>query len=119
MNISTIATTFVLAAISLPACVITTDGDSSLTVENESSYAIFEAYIAEQGAPTWGPELLGGVALLPGETLEIYDLDCGTYDALIYDELGAECELNNISLCFDDAYWVIDDALLSTCPIFE
>jgi hypothetical protein len=119
MNISTIACTALITALSLPACVISTDGDSSFTVENESDYAIFEAYIAEESSPSWGPELLGGVALLPGERLEVFDLDCGTYDALIYDEIGAECELNHIDLCFDDAYWVIDNAALSNCPVFR
>jgi hypothetical protein len=118
MNISNIACTALITALSLPACVISTN-DSTFTVENESDYAIFEAYIAEQSSPSWGPELLGGVALLPGESLEIYDLECGTYDALVYDELGAECELNNIDLCFDDAYWVIDNGVLSGCPIFR
>lgn len=119
MNISAIASTLLIAAVSLPACVISGDGDSSLTVENRSSYAIYEAYIAEVSQPDWGPELLGGAILLPGEDLHIFDLDCGTYDALIYDEVGAECELNNISLCFDDSYWVIDNATLATCPIFR
>lgn len=119
MNISTIASTLLLAALTLPACVISADGDSSLTVENRSDFVIYEAYIAEQNAPDWGPELLNGAALLPGEDLHIFDLDCGTYDALIYDEIGAECQLNNISLCFDDSYWLIDNALLSTCPIFR
>jgi hypothetical protein len=119
MNKSIVASTLLLAALSLPSCVISAEGDSSLTVENRSDYAIYEAYIAEENSPSWGPELLGGGILLPGEDLHILDLDCGTYDALVLDELGAECELNNIDLCFDDSYWVIDNALLSTCPIFR
>ncbi len=119
MNKLTIAAALLFAAISLPSCVISADGDSSLTVENRSDYAIFEAYIAEENSPSWGPELLGGSALLPGEDLQIFDLDCGTYDALVLDELGAECQLNNIDLCFDDSFWVIDNDLLSSCPIFQ
>ncbi len=108
-----------LSSIALSSCVITTDGDSSFRMENRSSYAIYEAYITPVGAASWGPDLLGGNALLPGEDLVIYDLDCDTYDALVYDELGATCELNNIRLCFDDSAWIIDNALLSTCPIFR
>ena len=119
MNVSTVASTLLVTALCLPACVISGDGDSSLTVENRSDYAIYEAYIAEQNQPDWGPELLGGVVLYPGEDLTIFDIDCGTYDVLVYDEIGAECELNNISLCYDDSYWVIDNLTLSTCAIFR
>ncbi len=120
MKTTALLSVALLSSIALSSCVITTsDGDSSFRMENRSSYAIYEAYITPVGAPSWGPDLLGGTALLPGEDLVIYDLDCDTYDALIYDELGATCELNNIRLCFDDSAWIIDNALLSTCPIFR
>lgn len=119
MKTPMIATSLLLAAASLQACVITTDDDSSFTVDNYSDYAIYEVYLAERDDPSWGPDLLGGDILYPGESLEIRYVDCGLYDALIYDELGAECELQDIDLCFDDARWIIDNALLSTCPIFN
>ena len=42
-------------------------------------------------------------------------LDCSTYDVLVVDELGAECELLGLDVCFDDAVWVIDNAQLAAC----
>jgi hypothetical protein len=93
------------------ACVAE-DGDSSLTVINESSFFIDELYIAEVSDPNWGPDLVGDLA--PGEEVTII-LDCGTYDVLVVDETGVECELANVDLCFDDDAWVITDVTLDVC----
>ena len=117
LKTSAVLTTLVLA-ISLQACVITTD-DSTLTIDNRSDYAIYEVNVAPIDSTFWGPNLLRGDILYPGDSLDVYDLDCDYYDVRIVDELGAECELYDVDVCFDSAYWVIDNALLSTCPIFQ
>lgn len=106
-----------LSSLSLNACVITADDESIFTVDNQSDFAIHEVYLAEIGSPSWGPELLVGDILYPGEYLEVQHVECGTYDALVYDELGAECEIHNLDLCLTDIDWVINNALLSTCPV--
>jgi len=95
------------------ACIITTD-DSSLTVVNESDYLLTELRVAEYDDAYYGPDLLGHDVLYPGEAIEI-GLDCSTYDVLVVDELGAECELMGLDVCFDDAVWVIDNAQLARC----
>lgn len=119
MSTTTSALTGLALALSLSACVITTDGDSTLTVDNASDYAIYEVYLAEENQPDWGPELLRGDILYPDESLIIHSIDCGYYDVSISDEYGAQCELNNIDLCFNDAHWVITNSTLSACPIFR
>ena len=43
-------------------------------------------------------------------------LDCGTYDTMLIDETDAICEIPNISLCFEDADWIIRN---SSCSVFE
>ena len=88
---------------------------ASITIDKQSSYTITEAYLSEVGNRTWGAELLAGDVIFPGEQLEVRYVDCGTYDALIYDEFGVECQLNNIDLCFDDAVWVVSNSTFSTC----
>jgi hypothetical protein len=104
--------TTVLAA-GLGAC--TSDGgDSTLTISNQSSYFIDQIHLAEVSDPTWGPDLIDG-SLAPGEEVTIVDIDCGTYDVLVVDETGVECELANLDLCFDDEAWVIDDLTLDVC----
>lgn len=99
---------FLVAAAS--GCV--TSGDSSITIANESSYFIDQIHVAEVSDPSWGPDLVGDLA--PGEEVTIV-LDCGTYDVLVVDETGVECELANVDLCFDDDVWVIDDFTLDVC----
>lgn len=93
---------------------VASDGDSSFTVSNRSSYFIEEIHLAEVSDPTWGPDLIGG-ALAPGEDLIITNIECGTYDVLVVDETGVDCELQNLELCFEDDAWVIDDITLDVC----
>jgi hypothetical protein len=96
------------------ACVIT-ESDSSLYVANHSDFEIHEMYVTPIESPTWGRNLLGNDILLPGGSMYVA-LDCGTYDALLVDETGATCEVQNLDLCFDDADWIIRN---NTCAVFE
>ena len=103
----------VLLASTAVGCVAS-EGDSSFTIANRSSYFLEEIHLAEVSDPTWGPDLIAG-ALAPGQDLIITGIDCGTYDVLVVDETGVDCELSNIDLCFDDDAWVIDDFTLDVC----
>jgi hypothetical protein len=98
----------------LPACVVT-DTDSSLLVSNESDFEIHEMYVTDVASPTWGPNLLRGDVLFPGDFV-VLDLACGTYDAMLVDETDATCMATNLELCFDDADWIIRN---NTCDVFE
>ncbi len=106
---------FSLASALATGCIITTDDeDSSLTIENESSFVLVDVAVAEVGVDDdYGPNLLDD-PLFPGDSITIL-LDCGTYDALIIDEDDFDCELQGLDLCFDDAVWTIDDVELATC----
>lgn len=108
----------ITATVAPAGCIVVTDdADSSLEITNRSSYVLTEIRVAAVDAPTWGPDLLGGDVLYPDESL-IVALDCGDYDALVVDELGAECVLSNLYLCYDDAEWVITDSALAECDQF-
>jgi hypothetical protein len=96
------------------SCIIFADDDATLTIHNESSYVLTEVRLAEVDDPSWGPNLLPDV-LYPGEHLVIVDIDCGDYDVLVVDEFGVECVLADITLCFEDEDWVIDDVTLDFC----
>ena len=58
--------------------------------------------------------MLDGDGLAPGESL-VLGIDCGTYDALLIDEQGVDCQINDIDLCLDDANWIIRN---NTCGVF-
>jgi hypothetical protein len=91
--------------------------DASLLIENDSSFVLVDLRVAEINDPSWGPNLIGPDALFPGEAIEVF-VDCGFYDVLIEDELGAVCELSSVDLCWEDVAWVITDAQLAACDAF-
>lgn len=89
--------------------------DSSLLLENRSSFEIHEMYVTPSASSSWGPNLLRGDILMPGESTLI-PVECGTYDTMLVDETGAVCEILDVELCNDSADWIIRN---SSCAIFE
>lgn len=88
--------------------------DSELKVQNESSVVIEEIYVAQIDSASWGPDLLGNEILFPGEGFTI-ELTCDVYNVLIVDELGTECMLESLDLCFEDATWFVTNGQLAGC----
>lgn len=96
-------------------CVVTAaSDDSSLLVSNHSDFEVDEIYVTAVNSSSWGPNLLNST-LFPGESVYV-GIDCGTYDAMLIDENGDACEINDVHLCFDDADWVIHN---KSCALFE
>jgi len=89
--------------------------ESNLLVVNESDFVIEELYVTDVGNPSFGPNLLAGDALFPGEQI-LLGVVCDFYDVLIVDEAGVECEIDAIDLCLNDATFVINN---DTCTVFE
>ncbi len=99
-------------AVSASACVMA--DDATLTVVNDSSYLIYELYVAPVDTTSWGRNLLGGDFLAPGEELTL-GVDCDYYDARLIDEDGVECRVYDLDLCLNDAVWEITN---NTCSVF-
>lgn len=106
-------TSIALATAALTGCVI--ESDSSIRVSNRSDFEIHEMYVTPVHASTWGPNLLENDILMPDESMYVM-LANGNYDALLIDETGSVCEVDNIDLTFEDADWVIRN---SSCALFE
>lgn len=104
-----------LLCLATSACVISDNSDSSLLVTNHSDFEIHEMYVTDVNSSNWGPNLLSNRILYPNESIEL-GVECGTYDALLVDETNAECEIDNLDLCFDDADWIIRN---NSCAVFE
>ena len=77
---------------------------------NESSSALTELYLAEDG-DDFTVNLLRGDALAPGEILNL-GVPCEFYDALLVDDHEVDCLLTGLNLCLDDATWFITN---TTC----
>ena len=104
------------------SCLVVTDDpvvvdpqdDSSLTIENDSDFALVEIRVTQVNNRDWGPNLIGGDVLLPGEAIVVV-LTCDTYDVLVVDQDDFSCELLDLDLCFDDAIWTVTNRTLETC----
>ena len=103
-----------LGSLAVAGCSSDSGPDASLRVQNSSDFSIVEIRVTSVGSTNWGPNLLGSDNLDPGMALTI-DVTCGTYDALLVDESGVDCQLHNVDLCFNDAAWVIRN---DTCSVF-
>jgi hypothetical protein len=103
--------------LALAACGTSDDGggDSSLTIDNDSSYTLIEINLSPTTSVSWGADLLGSDVLAPGEVFEASGIDCNTYDIRVVDDTNDECILDSVDLCLDNAVWRIDDAELAIC----
>jgi hypothetical protein len=96
-------------------CIIEGDGDSDFTIYNDSNYTLVEINLAPVDQVSWGPNLLRGDVLLPDESLTIVSIECDTYDVRVVDDLGSDCILSDIDLCFDSDGWSVTDEILDIC----
>ena len=112
-HVVTLAGMLAISGLLAPGCIIVSDDDSSLTVDNQSIFVIEEINVTEVDNPDWGRNLIPA-ALFPDETVTI-SLNCDVYDARLIDEDGVECFIDAIDLCFDDALWVIRN---NTCTVW-
>jgi hypothetical protein len=106
---------FAVLAIAATGCIASDDAppDATFIISNRSSYFLDEIRLAPIGSANWGPDLVDSLA--PGEDLVIRGIACDTYDILVTDETGVDCELGNIDICVDTDGWVVDDLILDTC----
>jgi hypothetical protein len=88
--------------------------DATLSVDNQSDFSIVELHVTQVDNPDWGPNLLGNRPLDPGDSITL-GVGCDTYDALLVDESGVDCELHSVDLCLNDADWIIHN---NTCTVF-
>ena len=102
-----------LVAIMSGGCIVT--DDSSLTIINDSDYAIVGIYLTPTDSVTWGPNLLGSDWLYPDEEITIDFIDCDYYDVKLVDDTYAECIIPDVDFCFDNDVWSITNYFLDTC----
>jgi hypothetical protein len=114
MKTKLIAPLFLLAMFA-QGCIIVDDDENTITVYNESEQVITELFITEVNTFDWGPDVLGGSELFPGESVTV-EVGCDTYDIQVVGEFSGPCELYDVDVCFgDDDGWVIDEATFSFC----
>lgn len=101
--------------LSSAGCTDDNNGTATLTVRNNSDFAIEQLYLTDVNSLNWGSNLLSGAPLLPAESLTL-GVDCGFYDARLVDEALVECVLHDLDLCINNATWILTN---STCDAFS
>lgn len=84
----------------------------ALRVQNNSSFAITEIHVTSVHSTAWGPNLISGTVLAPGQSLTVA-VSCGSYDALLVDAAGEQCTIT-VDLCASTADWIIGNDTCST-----
>lgn len=97
---------------------VAADDVDLFTLVNQSSWALHAIQLTASDDTDWGPDLLEGDVLLPGESVSVATVECSTYDVRIVDEAGADCVLQGFTMCFSDDDWVLTDEDLLVCDIF-
>lgn len=102
-----------LAAASLAACAIAATAgaaaalDRTVTVINETTYAIVNFYASNVGADDWQEDILGADIIYPGEAWDI-NFDDGTgycmFDFLAIFDDGEELVHERVNICEISTY---------------
>jgi len=112
-----------LAALTISGCIVVAEeprkssgtvstasqqADATFTVDNQSSQTIVAIHVSPSDELSWGPDLLGGDVLSPGErgTLE---LESGTWDIKCESETGQELVYSEVVFGSDDYVLTLED----------
>jgi hypothetical protein len=87
----------------------------SITIENQSAWAIYRFYLSPVTDSTWGDDQLGTEVISTGESFELNGVPCTSYDVKIVDEDGDECVMNGVDICGGSNSWVITSESLLAC----
>lgn len=87
----------------------------TVSLKNVSSYDIYSIQLSPFDETHWGENLIGGDALMHGESAKVAVFDCKKYDLRMVDDENVECIIQDIDLCFQDKDWNIDNTVLAVC----
>ncbi|HEX4497524.1 MAG TPA: CHAT domain-containing protein [Thermoanaerobaculia bacterium] len=88
---------------------------STVTIVNNSRWAVQHIYISPTSDRSWGNDVLGNDILRPGQQTQIYNILCDSYGIKLVDEDRYVCVLEQINLCGSSRQWVITDDTLVQC----
>lgn len=84
----------------------------TVTVENQSDFAIYHFFLSPTEQEEWGIDQLRQHVIAPGESFNLNGIPCNDYDAKLVDEDGDECVLPQVEVCDVEVWEVTNDDLL-------
>jgi hypothetical protein len=88
---------------------------STVKVVNKSDWEIHQFFVSSSEEEDWGPDQLGEEVIATGESFELRNIPCDTYDVMLVDEDGDECIVEEIELCGDKEQVTITNKILLGC----
>lgn len=88
---------------------------ASVTVVNDSDWAIHEFYVSSGEDDEWGPDQLKDQVIKSGGSFQLVDIPCDTYDVRLVDEDGDECVVEDVDICGTKETWEITSKDLARC----
>jgi hypothetical protein len=88
---------------------------SNVTVYNQTKWVLAHFYLSPVDEAEWGPDQLGDEVIGTGESFELRNIPCDSYDVRLVDEDGDECIVAEVDICGGDEGWVIDSDALLEC----
>ena len=98
----------VLFCVFLMGACTTDPADASITIDNDSLVDLIELNVTAIDTLDWGPDLLRGTDLFPGEQITVF-VSCDFYDMRLTSDTGEECFVDDIDLCANDLLFLVGD----------
>jgi hypothetical protein len=89
---------------------------ATITIVNNSDWAIYHLYMTEHEGDEWGPDQLGEHEIdAHGGTFTMKDVPCQDWDVQLVDEHGDSCEVEDVDICGGRETWTITNRDLQAC----
>jgi hypothetical protein len=87
---------------------------TALTINNNSNWELRHVYLAPPNTDDWGPDLLNGAVIAPGQSLTL-NIECGGGEVKVITEDRDGCFLSNTVSCSASAEWTITNNATPNC----
>jgi hypothetical protein len=104
-----------LAVLGLPAGAHAAGKKANVKVVNKSDWEIHHFYLSSTDDEDWGPDQLGDDVIGTGESFQLKQIPCDSYDVKLIDEDGDECEVEDVDICGGAESWTITNKILLGC----
>ena len=94
-------------------------GKATVKVVNKSDWEIHQFFLSSSEEGEWGPDQLREDVIGAGESFELRNIPCDTYDVMLVDEAEDECIVEEVDICGEDESWVITNKILLGCQAAE
>jgi len=88
---------------------------ATVTVTNDSDWAIMHFFLSAADSANWGPDQLGQGVIKTGGSFKLANIPCDAYDVKLVDEDGDQCVVGGVDLCAQSDHWVITSDELVAC----